>query len=354
MTNDEPLARWSQPSATTRSTDGAARCADLAGEGIRGQVDVRRRQLLEADEDVRQAAVVEELAELEDDLRRRREERVDDPQRDRALGDLGEVRERPGGDDAAGEPEDEDRLRRRRRSPPPTRSRAPRKPVAERLRGLPAHRSRRAPRRSRRGPSRTRQHDDRADRRGQLVEQGRDRRQDRQARERGDGGAGEAEELGERAGPDAEQDGDHDQDDREQVQGVHRPIVTQVRCRGPLTQRRIRSRARRCRCSSAGQPDLERDRLARRPRRRSSTCRRRATPRSTAVALSSAISMHTMSPGPEPSITVSGSSSRRRRCRPRPSPAGSTASTPLHQRSSTMTLPSSTIARTSWTLTGWG
>ena len=101
MTNDEPLARWSQPSATTRRTDGAARWPIWLREGVGGQVDVRRGQLLEADEDVRQAAVIEELAELEDDLRRRRQERVDGPQRDRALGELGEVRERAGGDDAA-------------------------------------------------------------------------------------------------------------------------------------------------------------------------------------------------------------------------------------------------------------
>ena len=76
------------------------------------------------------------------------------------------------------------------------------------------------------------QHDDRADRGGHAVEQRGDGRQDRQAGERGNRRAGEAEELGQRAGSEPQQDRDHEQAEREQVQRVHRRIVTHVTRRG--------------------------------------------------------------------------------------------------------------------------
>ena len=104
-------------------------------------------------------------------------------------------------------------------------------------------------------------------------------------------------------------DRDHDQDDREQVQGVHRRIVPQVRGWGVSAGRSPSAHAPAARLqigpgdAAAGAVSYSTSSViawASPSAGDRSTCRRASSPRSTTVALSSAISMHITSPRPSP------------------------------------------------------
>ena len=115
-------------------------------------------------------------------------------------------------------------------------------------------------------------------------------------------GPDEAPDLGERAGTESEKRSDDDQQDRDQVQRVHRPIVAQEpdsRCPGPWCRAASPPRARRR--LADGHLDGCGPALA----VAIVYVPGSTSPRSTCVCLVSAISMQMGSPGPRPSNRVS-------------------------------------------------
>ena len=133
-------SRW-HVAADTLTVLGSAIAASRWTSGSSGSVDWRRRQRLEADEQVGQAGVVEEPRERR---RRSRSGRAGSRRaprtNERGLGLAGEGRARAGGEQPAGQPDDEQCLRRRRRTRR-ARGRSPRtRPSPSMAAARPTHR----------------------------------------------------------------------------------------------------------------------------------------------------------------------------------------------------------------------
>ena len=185
-----------------------------------GRVDRRAGQGLEADEDLGQPGRVEERAELRRDLGRWRQGGVQRPDRRGRLGGLGQARDRPDRQQAAGQPDDEQCLGG---------AGEPAGDPVRRARGRPSPRARAiiaADGRPERfaDPDREEeagQHDERPQSRPgaveRLDEEGQGEHDDRAAAD----GAEQATDLGQGPRSEPEQDGEHHQDDGDEVEWVH-------------------------------------------------------------------------------------------------------------------------------------
>ena len=203
---------------TRRAVDGAA--GDALGLRVGRRVDRGKRYRVEPHEHVGQPGGVEGAGDLADDHRRRGQDLVHAPHDDRLGGGAAEGRERAGGEQAAGQPDDEDRLDRaqdparravhrredargragrrrcaRRPSPAPRRSRPPAStaPRTAMARGIGLERVRAV---------------DQHGGEGEDQEEAADR-------------AGDAADLRQGAGPDPREDRGDQDDHREHVEQVH-------------------------------------------------------------------------------------------------------------------------------------